>query len=205
MRIFLYILGGLAGIVVLFFVWAIWSVARGCRRRDEKLFTQLDPIQKRLMNKSEVLPDEVYEVARKPEVRHMLFAMLKEQGRNDLFPKEHLNARSEAEASLAYWMMHPNELQAWPAEMLLVDSLTHDIGGRTGHFFVFKYRMAEGHWAAKDGWLLGIAGPIFEGDDHYAKLAGAFSRVSDREDTITSSELLDWYVGMLRQKGMLPP
>jgi hypothetical protein len=34
-------------------------------------------------------------------------------------------------------------------------------------------------------------------------MPGAFSRVGDVEGKLTPSALVDWYVGMLRQKGMI--
>jgi hypothetical protein len=88
--------------------------------------------------------------------------------------------------------------------MELVETQTRKVGDRDGRFFVFRYRMAEGHWAAKDGWLLGAAGPSFEDDGRYTRLVSAFSRAGDREGSLTPGVLVDWYVGMLRQKGMIP-
>jgi hypothetical protein len=203
-KIALYILGGLVGLVVLFVGWSIWSVVRGGRRRDERLITELEPLAQRLAGNGEVTASEVATLAQRPELRYPLHALLKEHGRSDLFPGDWLNLQSEAEASLAYWLMHPHELQDRPERMELVATQTRKVGERDGRFFIFRYRMAEGHWAAKDGWLLGAAGPSFEDDGRYARLVSAFSRAGDREGSLTPGELVDWYVGMLRQKGMIP-
>jgi hypothetical protein len=40
------------------------------------------------------------------------------------------------------------------------------------------------------------------GIEPYAEMPGAFSRVSDIEGKVKPSELVDWYVEMLRQKGL---
>jgi hypothetical protein len=62
--------------------------------------------------------------------------------------------------------------------------------------------MPLGHWAAKDGWLLGLAGPMQPGAEPYAEMPGAFSRAGDVDGTVTPVELVDWYVGMLKAKGL---
>lgn len=63
--------------------------------------------------------------------------------------------------------------------------------------------VAAGHWASKDGWILGLAGPMRRNVEPYFEMPGAFSRVGDLEGKVKPSELVDWHVGMLRQKGMI--
>ena len=43
-------------------------------------------------------------------------------------------------------------------------------------YFVFKYRMHEPHWAAKDGWLAGVAGPYDTAGEPCSSGRGTFSR-----------------------------
>lgn len=68
---------------------------------------------------------------------------------------------------------------------------------------VYWYRMPAGHWAAKDGWILGLAGPMLVTSEPYSQLPGAFSQAGDLEEKVKPVELVDWYVGMLRQKGII--
>jgi hypothetical protein len=69
------------------------------------------------------------------------------------------------------------------------------VNGQECAFYVYRYRMPEGHWAAKAGWLLGLAGPFAKGDRPYEGPAGAFSRCSDKQGTTSSGELVDWFIG----------
>lgn len=43
-------------------------------------------------------------------------------------------------------------------------------------FFVFRFRTKPPHWAAKDGWLAGVAGPYWENEEPDLVPAGVFSR-----------------------------
>ena len=112
-----YVIGGVALIFVAFVWWRWTSVARGARQRNEKILRLIDPIGAKLHSGRTVTPDEVSDLARRPEVRHMLFAVLRDAKRPDLIPQDYSSEVHQAASSLAYWMMHPNELQDAPAEM----------------------------------------------------------------------------------------
>src|SRR5262245_34093975 len=115
-----YVLAVLAIIVLAFVAWRHGSVARGARQRDERLLTILDPIAVRLSKKEPVTAEEIAELAKRPQLRRMLFRMLENLERLDLFPTDALNVPAQGAGALAYWMMHPNELQDAPAEIELV-------------------------------------------------------------------------------------
>lgn len=126
----------------------------------------------------------------------MLYQLLHHYNRTDLFPAAYLSPESQGEAVLAYWLMHPNELQDAPAAIQLVDKVEREREGNGAHYYVYRYRMGAGHWAEKDGWLLGVAGPFAEDEAPYSGSASAFSRCGDKEGTIESEELVDWYIKM---------
>jgi hypothetical protein len=197
------IAGGLLLLAVVFLFWRLTSVGRGMRKRDEKLLARFDAIGKKMEAGQPVSPDEIEALAVRPENRFMLFVLLREMKRPELLPTNYSSSVSQGESALAYWMMHPNELQDAPEMIELVETLTRNVGGEIAEFHVYRYKMAQGHWAAKDGWILGLAGPMTQGVDPYSSLPGAFSRVGDVEGTIKPSELVDWYIGVLRQKGLL--
>ena len=187
------LIGVVLGIVV--FVWLrATSVQRGARVRDAKILRLLDPIGERLASKGEITAEEIEALAEQAHVRPMLHAVLGEFKRLDLFPERHTTAQSQAEGTLAYWLVHPNELQVPPEEIQFAEKLRRKFGQSEGDFYVFRYKMPAGHWAAKDGWLLGLAGPFREDDARYS-IRGAFSRCSDKEGEITPVEVVDWYVG----------
>ena len=182
--------------------WRWTSVARGRRQRDEKLLAQLDPIGKKVDTGETIAPEEIDALAARPEIRHMLFTVLREMGRADLLPKQYSSTAEQGASALAYWMMHPNELQDAPERIELVETVTETVDGKNADFFVYRFRMPDGHWAGA-GWLLGLAGPMAVGEEPYTSLPAAFSRAGDEEGKIRPRELVAWYVGMLRQKGIV--
>lgn len=196
----------LAGIViavllVVFVIWRWTSVARGMRQRDEKLLARLEPLAKRIEAGQAVSPQELETMAARPEIRFMLFAMLREMKRPELIPTNYSSSVAQGESALAYWMMHPNELQDAPEAIELVETIKKPIDGTNCDFHVYRYKMPAGHWAAKDGWILGLAGPIKPGVEPYSEMPGAFSRAGDIDGKVKPSELVDWYVVLVTQKG----
>jgi len=197
-----YVIGTIAVFIVAFIAWRWMSVGKGARQRDERILKLIDPIGRKLDDGETVTPEEVRSIARRPEVRFMLFAALKEMNHPELIPSDFQSPTDQAESALAYWLMHPNELQDSPEKIEHIQEVTRSLGGADAQFHVFRYRMVQGHWAAGDGWLLGLAGPMEKQAEPYSFLPGAFSRAGDTEGKITPEELVDWYVDMLEQKGL---
>ena len=185
--------------LAVFVWWRYTSVSRGAAKRDAALLPLLDPLAEQLEAKAVVSPEAVAALAAHPEVRVLLHALLVHYDRRDLLPPEHLTLPAQAEAILAYWLMHPNELQAAPTLLEPVVSVSRPLNGRTAQFHVLRYQMPPGHWAGTE-WLLGLAGPFFPDDPPYEGPAGGFSRAGDRYGVVSPESLVDWYVGMLQQK-----
>jgi hypothetical protein len=200
MRVLVYILIVAVALFIAFIVWRIMSVARGIRQRDERLARELDPLAKRLEQKATISRDEVFALARKPQLRYPLYALLKQFNRLDLFPAEFLSDEAQGAAKLAHWMMHPNELQDAPREIELVERVARTVDERECSFLVYRYRMPESHWAASDGWILGLAGPFAKSDPPYEGPAGAFSRCGDKHGVIKPDDPVDWFIGMVKRK-----
>jgi hypothetical protein len=127
----------------------------------------------------------------------MLYDLLKHFEKLDLFPEQYKDQKSQGEGQLAYWMMHPNELQDPPVEIELIETCPRDIGDRQAAFLVFRYRMAHGHWAGQD-WILGLSGPFFANDIPYSPVAGAFSRCGDRFGEVRPDALVDWFIETIK-------
>jgi hypothetical protein len=194
------ILLGVIIAIAAFIVWRYTSVRRGARARDEALLKRLDGLGMHLEKNTEIRPEEIQRLAASPELRHFLYQMLTAFGRPHLFPSQYLSQEAQAQAALAYWLLHPNELQAAPSALELVDRVEREVSQRNGTFCVFRYKMPAGHWAGPE-WLLGLAGPFFPDDRPYQRRAGAFSRAGDKATTISPSELVDWYIGILKGRG----
>jgi hypothetical protein len=190
------ILYGIAAILVAliaFVVWRIGSVGRGARQRDQRILRELAEIEARLRSGDEVDAADIARLASRPHLRGILYGMLRQHRKTDLLPEEHLGRRSQAETALAYWMMHPNELQDPPAELQHVVTLARDVQGHRAEFEVFRYRMSGGHWAGSE-WILGLAGPFFQGDSPYEGPASGWSLASDTEGRTTPESVLDDYL-----------
>ena len=190
-------------LLVVFIIWRWTSVGRGMRQRDERLLVRLDPLGMKIDADQSISPQEIEALAARPEMRFMLFGMLRRMKHPELLPTKYSSSAAQGESALAYWMMHPNELQDAPETIELVETLKRPIDGEDAEFHVYRYKMPASHWAAKDGWILGLAGPMDRAGEPYEQMPGAFSRVGDAYDKVKPSELVDWYVGMLRQKGVI--
>jgi hypothetical protein len=182
-------------LMVAFVVWRITSVARGARRRDQRILQRLEPVGRRLEQNAPLDADEIRRLAARPEARGMLHELLRQFGQAGAFPEEQKTRQAHAEAMLAYWMMHPNELQDAPAAIELVEAVSRKVGQRDGELFVFRYRMPDGHWAGSD-WLLGVAGPFFPGDVPYSdtSVATAWALASDKDGTVAPGVLVDRFI-----------
>ena len=200
MRPVLYVIAVFLAAVVAFVLWRIGSVARGARERDVRILRELATVDAALRAGSELGPTDVAALAGKAHLRRLLFAMLRDHRKEDLFPQEHLSRRSQAEATLVYWMMHPNELQEPPAELEHVVSLSRDVLDRKAEFEIFRYRMPAGHWAGSE-WILGLAGPFFAGDSAYGGPATGWSVASETEGRATPEGVLEGYLARVGVPG----
>jgi len=183
--------------IAAFVAWRYTSVARGARARDESLLRRLDPLGQRLERSAEVRPDEIQRLAASPELRPYLHSMLTVYQQLQLFPSQFLSQEAHAESALVYWLLHPNELEAAPSALELVDKVERQVSGRQGTFYVFRYKMPTGHWAGSE-WLLGLAGPFFSDDTPYRRHVAGFARAGDHAGKVTATELVDSYLSLFK-------
>jgi hypothetical protein len=129
------------------------------------------------------------------ETRKVLFKALESFEKAALFPREYLTWEHMAEADLVVWLNHPNELGAPPSDIELVARVPEP-GTTAGRsmYFVFRFRSVEPHWAAKDGWLAGVAGPYAMDSPIVPHGLGTFSRF-ERVDSRSPEE----HVGLVHE------
>ncbi|HET6455112.1 MAG TPA: hypothetical protein VFI02_11965 [Armatimonadota bacterium] len=114
---------------------------------------------------------KIEELAERPDTRSLLYRALHEMKQSELFPRQYATLEKIAESDLAAWLMHPNELDGLPDEIVLVkviERMDSDPPGsppKMSKFFIFKYRAHPSHWAAEKGWLAGVAGPYAKGEE----------------------------------------
>ena len=189
-------------LIIAFVWWRYTSVARGMRQANEQIVPLINPIVEKIVAGQEPTAQDIEHATSKSFARPTLYNALKYHERLDLFP-EHLTSQEvQAEAMLTYWLMHPNESGAAPDKIELVEKVSRRLDGQQCNFFVFRFMMADGHWQAKDGWLLGVAGPFKEHDVPYSVDADAFAG-GDKYGQVLPTELVDGYAGMADKKDML--
>jgi hypothetical protein len=108
-----------------------------------------------------------------------------------LFPDIFNTIEKGAETDLANWLEFPTELDACPDEIELEEKVIIDFDGDNLCYYVFKFRTYEPHWAAKDGWILGVAGPYFDYSKPY-DFVSVFSRFTSKQGEISPKEEAKW-------------
>jgi hypothetical protein len=183
---------------VLYVWWRYRSEDHGAFKRDAPVLPILSPIAMKLAGHDEVDLADVENVASLPYVRPILYDLLDHYGELDVFPDRYLTIEAQAEGMLANWMIHPNELGAPPLELEVVDVIERTVTGRRARFVVLRFLMPDDHWAAREGWQLGVVGPFVDGAIPYRGEAAAFARAGDRADATSPEELADWWCAAYR-------
>jgi hypothetical protein len=100
-------------------------------------------------------------VAADPEMRKWLFESLRKYRMLAFFPQKYKDQEMLAESDLVNWLIYPTELGVAPDEIELGKKIkaSSEPGG-SAEYFVFRFRTYPPHWAAKDGWMAGVAGPF---------------------------------------------
>jgi hypothetical protein len=187
-------------LIALLVIWIYTSVHRGATKRDEQILKRIEPLTSKLDAGEEVTIGDVRDLAQTPQVRFLLFAELQRMGKGKLFPNDFDSEEKQAEASLTYWMMHPNELGTAPEKMEHFKTIERNLQESKGRFYFFRYLMPEGHWARKDGWILGFSGPFMGDENPYEYMSSAFSRATDKADETDPQSILDWYLDKVKLK-----
>jgi hypothetical protein len=203
MKTFLLIVGSLILLVAGFIVWRLIATVRGSHKRTLKLLARLAPVTEALEEGRAPDPGEIERAAATPETRGLLLDVLREQNRLDLFPEGYLTQEALAEADLASWLCHPNELGCPPDEIELMGVITRDSDASSDKvdWYVFQYRTHAPHWAAGDGWMAGVSGPYAVGSEVASGAVGTFSTF-EAFDASQLQEYVDFCCDMLRRKGI---
>jgi hypothetical protein len=178
LRTTLITVGVIVASVTVFIIWRLWATIVGGRRSYARLSARIEPVLKRLAAGDDPDPADVERFARDRDTRKVLYDALEQHQKVALFPTRYLTSEAMAEADLVVWLNHPNELAAVPDEIELMATLpVPSEGFDRQRYFVFRYRTSPPHWAAKDGWLAGVAGPYpAEAPAEGSSARGTFSR-----------------------------
>ena len=75
------------------------------------------------------------------------------------------------------WLAYPTELGRAPDEIDQIAVVPVEVEDGPADLYVFKFKTFEPHWAAKDGWTVGVSGPFLESEQPTPNgKGGTFSR-----------------------------
>ena len=190
----LLIVGLLILVIIGFVVYRLQKVKHQNRKLNALRFERVKPLYEKLKDNGVLTAEEVVPFAVNPSTRKLTFLVLRDANKSDLFPPEYLTIVKGAESDLAGWLEFPTELDACPDEIEHIKRVTFDFDGKNNlvHYEVFKYRVDEPHWAAKDGWILGVVGPYFDDSRPYDHAGATFSRTQSTLDKVSPEEEAKW-------------
>lgn len=181
-------------LIALFIIYRIIKIRNQHKKLNERLFNAIRPLYEKLESGQAVDAQDVLPFAKNLTTRELTFELLSKTDKKDLFPEEYYTLIKGAESNLANWLLYPTELDACPDEMEHIKRVSFDLDGEGNylHYEVFKYRVNEPHWAAENGWILGVVGPYFDDSKPYSRPGATFSRISSTVDKISPEEEARW-------------
>jgi hypothetical protein len=194
MKIAISIIGISVFALLIFVVYRYIKVHSQNEKLNRESLNRVKFVYDKLINKETLTKEEVFPFAENILAREMVYKILKEYNRTDLFPEEYYTIVKAAESNLANWLKFPTELGVCPDEMEYIKRVTFDFDGQNHfvHFEVFKYRVNEPHWAANAGWMLGVVGPYFDDSKPYDFPSLTFSRINSISGETTPDGEAGW-------------
>jgi len=204
MKTLVIIIGLIVLAIIVFVVYRTIKVSYQNKKLNTERFARVQALFDKLESGQELTQKEIFPFVQNILTRETTYQLLSEYNKADLFPKEYFSIIKAAESNLANWLEFPTELGACPDEIEHVKRVSFDFDGKNNfvHYEVFKYRVNEPHWAAKDGWMLGVVGPYFDDSKPYDFPHATFSRCSSTVDKVTPEEETRWVhdnIAMRRQ------
>jgi len=181
-------------LLISFVIFRVIKTGKKTQKLNADRFEKIKPIYEKLESGQAVTHEDIFPYAKSYETREACFSLLKEHNKSELFPKEFYSIVMAAESNLANWLVFPTELDAYPKEMEHVKRVTLDFDGKNNyvHYEVFKCRVDEPHWAAKDGWFFGVVGPYFDDSKPFDFPGSTFCRINSTVDKISPDDEAKW-------------
>ncbi|MDP1813496.1 MAG: hypothetical protein Q8K92_03530 [Leadbetterella sp.] len=194
MKIVFLIIGLIILAIIVFAVYRFVKVKRQNNKLNTERLERVKELHDKLVSRKELNENDVLPFAKNVLTRDDAFQLLAIHNKTNLFPKEYNTLIKGAESNLANWLEFPTELDACPDEIEYIKRVSFDFDGQNNyvHYEVFKCRVYEPHWAAKDGWFLGVVGPYFDDSKPYDFPQDTFSRISSKLDEVTPEEEAKW-------------
>ncbi len=180
--------------IIIFAVYRMIKVKQQNSLLNVQRFERVKKLYDQLEKGAPVTAIDVLPFATNLLTRETTYQLLHDHNKTDLFPTEYYSIVKGAESNLANWLEFPTELDACPDEMEYIKRVSFDFDGNKNmvHYEVFKYMINEPHWAAKNGWMLGVVGPFFDDSKPYDFPGATFSRCDSTLDKVTPEEEAKW-------------
>jgi hypothetical protein len=133
----------------------------------------------------------IEELASYATTRGALYELLSQYQKEKFFPSKYYTFEKAAEGTLVDWLVYPTELDTVPSDIQLLKTVSFKENDTSFTYYVFKFKTNPPHWAAKNGWMLGVAGPYFPNSKPYDFVKGTFSRLN-KVDSITPENEVRW-------------
>jgi hypothetical protein len=179
--------------VAAFVVYRLRSVQLAGQEELQRRFKRIQPLFTKIVNEEPLKQEDVYPYAANILTREATYSLLKDHDLVHLFPDEYLSQEQAGASYLANWLELPSELDACPDEVEFVKRIS--VGGETEpvtHYDVYKYRINAPHPLSGNGWMIGIAGPCYEGAGPYDQPRTSFNRVNRKFDSVSPEDEVRW-------------
>jgi len=142
-------------------------------------------------------PAAIATVAASAETRDLLFDKLKEKDLAELIPARYRTQAALAESNMVAWLAYPTELGRVPDQIELKKVVAVDTDSDDGilDYYLFRFKTLPPHWAAKKGWIAGVAGPFVRKDGPNTDANGGTFSEFERWDARTPDE----HLGSIRE------
>ncbi len=181
----------LVPLIILFAAYRILKTRRGLTVYHTKREQRMKPLEETL---EKLTSEDVYTFADDIATRWDTYDLLRKHGLTEFFPEEFNTVERAAEGKLVSWLELPNELGAVPDLIEHVENVTIAVekkwfGEKDLVYRVFRFRIYEPHWAARNGWMRGVVGPYSTTAEPYDWPAVTFSRLNMDHEWEESGEL----------------
>ena len=163
------------------------------RNLNAKRWNRIAPLYEAIEASRGINEDDVRPYAEDLATRWTTLELLTSFSLIELFPPELYTIEQTAMGNLANWLEFPTELGAIPEEIehLKLVTIDFDDEGNKVLYHVYKFRINEPHWAAENGWMLGVVGPYFDDSSPEDHPSATFSRLTKLDDA-TPEEEAQW-------------
>ncbi|MBC7935853.1 MAG: hypothetical protein H7Y86_10935 [Rhizobacter sp.] len=151
--------------------------------------TVFEPIYKKLRSGEALSANEIAHFADSIATRSDFYHLLSEFNKQSLFPEKYNSFEKATESVMAGWLMYPTELDTIPSKIELVKVVSHPENDTAFIYYAYRFKTDEPHWAAKDGWMLGVVGPYLKNSHPYDWVNGTFSRFTKAAETTPEKEV----------------